>query len=80
MKKPIKKENENKVTKETNLGELLENHPEIAEVLFDYNLHCVGCPISGYDTVENGAKAHGLTDKEIEELIQRINEVIVFKE
>jgi hybrid cluster-associated redox disulfide protein len=75
----MKKKNE-KVTKDTNLGELVQAHPEIAEVLYDYGLHCVGCPASGVDTLENGAKVHGLKDQEVEEMVARINEVIVYKE
>jgi len=64
------------VTKDTNLGEVLLKYPKVAEVLLSYGLHCVGCPVSGFDTIENGAKIHGLKSNEVEELVQRINEVI----
>jgi hybrid cluster-associated redox disulfide protein len=69
-----------KVTKDSNLAEVVYKNPEAAEVLIDYGLHCVGCAASSYDTVEAGAKVHGLSDKEIDEMIERVNEVIKFKE
>ena len=75
MKKEIKK-----ITKDSNLAEVVYKHPESEEVLMDYGLHCVGCIASVYDTIEAGAKVHGLSDKDIEEMVERINEVIKFKE
>jgi hybrid cluster-associated redox disulfide protein len=75
MKKPIKR-----VTKKTNIAKLVYEHPETVEVFMDYGLHCVGCPASGADSLEAGAKIHGLADKEIVELVGRVNEVIKFEE
>jgi hybrid cluster-associated redox disulfide protein len=69
-----------KINKESNLAEILTQFPEIAEVLIDYGLHCIGCPLSGMDTLESGAKVHGLSDEEIDEMIERLNEVIKFHE
>ena len=31
------------VTKETLVGELVNNYPETAEVLFGIGMHCLGC-------------------------------------
>lgn len=79
MKKD-KKETPAEITKDSNLAEVVYKYPETAEVLMDYGLHCVGCFASAYDTIEAGAKVHGLSDKDIEEMVVRINEVIKFKE
>ena len=78
--KKVNQTKNNPVTKDTNLAELVHFHPESAEVLLDYGLHCIGCVASSFDTVEAGAKAHGLSDKDIEDMVLRINEVINFKE
>ena len=59
-----------------NLGEVVFKYPEAAEVLTDYGLSCVGCFASSFDTIEQGAKIHQLSDEELEEMIERINEVI----
>ena len=65
-----------KVTKDTNLAELISEHPKTAEVLLDYGLHCVGCVANSFDTLQVGARIHGYSDEEIEELVDRVNEVI----
>lgn len=77
MKKEVSK---TLVTKDTNLGELVLKHPEAAEVLLDYGLHCVGCIASSFDTVEMGAKVHGMSDAEITGMVERINEVVKHNE
>lgn len=68
------------ITKDTNIAELVFKYPVAAEVLLDYGLHCVGCGASGFDTIEMGAKIHGMTSSEIEELVARVNEVISYGE
>ncbi|NMB69842.1 DUF1858 domain-containing protein [candidate division WWE3 bacterium] len=68
------------ITKDMNLGEVVYKYPESAEVLTDYGLHCVGCFANAFDTIEAGAKIHGMSDDEIEEMIDRVNEVINFGE
>lgn len=68
------------ITKDMNLGEVVYKYPETAEVLTDYGLHCVGCFANAFDTIEAGAKIHGMSDDEIEEMIDRVNEVINFGE
>jgi hybrid cluster-associated redox disulfide protein len=69
-----------KVTKDTNIGDLVHEHPKVVEVLFDYGLHCVGCALSPLDTLEEGSKLHGISDEEINEMVERVNEVIEHEE
>jgi hybrid cluster-associated redox disulfide protein len=78
--KPKTKQTEPVVSRESNLGEVVFNYPETAEILLDYGLHCVGCGAMHYDTIETGARIHGLSDTEIDGLVLRINEVIEFDE
>ena len=63
------------ITKDMNLADVLFKYPETAEVFTDYGLHCVGCFAASFDTIEMGAKIHQLTDDEIKEMIERVNEV-----
>lgn len=74
------KQNIVKITKDANLGEVVFKYPEVVEVLTDYGLHCVGCFASSFDTIEMGAKVHGMSDEEISEMLERVNEVIEFEE
>lgn len=65
------------ITKDSNIAKLIEEHPETAEVLMDYGLHCVGCIASSYDSVEQGAKVHGLSDGDIDNMLNEINDKIL---
>lgn len=56
--------------------EVVEKHPESAAILTGYGLHCVGCHFSDIDTLEAGAKLHGMDNETIEMMIKDINEVI----
>lgn len=69
-----------KVTKDANLGAVVFRFPQVEEVLLDYGLHCTSCIAAGFDTIEMGAKAHGMPDDEVEEMIERMNEVIAHAE
>ena len=63
----------NKIGKDTGIEEIIEANPEMNEVLYEYGLYCGNCFAAGWDTLEEGAKMHGLEDDEIEELIQELN-------
>jgi len=69
-----------KIKKETPINELLEQHPEVAEILMTYGLHCVGCHFSDLDTLEDGAAMHGMPDEEVELMIRDVNAVVSKKE
>jgi hybrid cluster-associated redox disulfide protein len=64
------------ITKDANLGELVFKYPQLAEVFMDYGLHCVGCVANSFDTIEMGAKVHGMSDEDIKEMVDRVNEVL----
>jgi len=65
-----------KVTKKTNIFNLVKNYPETEEILLDYGLHCVSCFASQFDTIEDGCKVHGFDNSTMRELIEDINKVI----
>ena len=64
------------VTVRTNIAKLVYEYPEAAEVLMSFGLHCIGCFASGFDTIKQGASIHGMSDEEINEMIDEINKVI----
>jgi len=65
------------VTRDMNLGEVAARWPQARAKLLDYGLHCVGCFASSFDTIEAGAKVHGMSEGEIEEMIGEINHAII---
>jgi len=68
--------NEAKITKKTPINHLIEKHPEVTEILMGYGLHCVGCHFSEFDTLEDGAMMHGLSDEDVELMLKDVNEVV----
>ena len=60
-----------KIDKKTSFSELLEKHPESAEVLMEAGMHCIGCPMAMQESLEDGIKAHGL---DVDKVIRKINE------
>src|SRR3989338_3186821 len=63
------------ITKDMPIGEVVERYPEAAEVLTAYGLHCVGCHVSPFETVEQGALGHGMDEATIKEMIDEANKV-----
>jgi hybrid cluster-associated redox disulfide protein len=62
-----------KITKKTNMNELLMKKPELAELLFSSGMGCIGCPMAEMETIEEGCKAHGMSDKQIEKFVEKLN-------
>ena len=65
------------ITKDILIGELVENYPELAKVLVEeYGFHCIGCMAAGMETLEEGATVHGLSEKEIKEMVKNLKELV----
>jgi len=54
-------------------SEVLKKSPDSAEILFENGLHCIGCGMAMYETLEQGCLAHGMNKKQIDTLIKKIN-------
>lgn len=65
-----------KITKEMTLGEVAARYPDAAGVMLNYGLHCIGCHVATWETVEQGAKAHGLSDKQVSEMVAEMNKLV----
>ena len=67
----IKESVKMKFNKDTKIGELLEAAPEKAEILMEAGMHCLGCPASQAETLEEACEVHGI---DVDELMSKINE------
>ncbi len=65
-----------KITKDMTLGDVVTRYPESAEVMMEYGLHCIGCHVAAWESVEEGAKAHGLDDKKVKEMLDKMNKAV----
>ena len=67
---------ENPISKDMMLGDIVSNYPESVPVITGYGLHCIGCHISPFETLEQGCKGHGVPDEMIDELLNDANEAV----
>jgi hybrid cluster-associated redox disulfide protein len=65
-----------KITKEMKISDIIENYPDVIPLLMGYGLHCVGCHFSGHDTLGQGAKLHGMSNEDIEMMVNDCNELL----
>ena len=70
------KEKTQKITKESMIGEIVEKYPQVAGTLMDLGLHCIGCHVAGFESLEMGFKAHGMDDKQVDEAIKKLNDAV----
>lgn len=62
------------ITKDTVIGDILDIAPQTAPVFFSIGMHCLGCPSSRGETVEEACMVHGLTDEQMDKLLEIVNE------
>lgn len=62
------------VEKDTMIGELLQIDTNIAPILFGIGMHCLGCPASQMETIEEAAMVHGINPQD---LVDEINKFLV---
>lgn len=58
------------IDKNTKIGDLLEKAPEKADILLEAGMHCLGCPASQAETLEEACEVHGI---DVEELLEQLN-------
>ncbi|MBR1771135.1 MAG: DUF1858 domain-containing protein [Lachnospiraceae bacterium] len=48
------------ITKEMTIGEILRANPEVAPLLLEAGMHCLGCPSAQGESLEEAAMVHGI--------------------
>lgn len=61
------------VNRKTLIGEIVNQYPETAEVLLGIGMHCLGCPASQAESLEDACAVHGVDP---ESVIKDINDKI----
>ncbi len=57
------------ITKDMTIGEILVNKPEVAPILMEMGMHCLGCPASQGESLADAAAVHGMN---IDDLMGKI--------
>lgn len=61
------------ITKDTIIGDILTIAPQTAPLFMNIGMHCLGCPASRGETVEQACMVHGV---EVDDLLAKVNEMI----
>lgn len=61
------------VTKTTQIAELLNINPNVKDILLGFGLHCLGCPMSQMESLEDACAVHGI---DIDLLLEKVNEFL----
>jgi hybrid cluster-associated redox disulfide protein len=66
---------EGPIKKTMGIREIVEKYPESIGVLASHGFHCLGCIAAQFETLEQGAQAHGIDpDKLVEEMNKAVKE------
>lgn len=60
------------ITKEMTIGEILRKNPDVAPILMETGMHCLGCPSAQRESLEEAAMVHGM---DIDELMKKIESI-----
>lgn len=61
------------ITKDTIIGDILDIAPETAPAFLAIGMHCLGCPSSRGETVEEACMVHGV---DVEQLLAQLNSMM----
>ena len=69
------------IAKDMPIGQIFEKYPQkaakLADVMTNHGLHCVGCHVNVFETIEQGAMGHGMNKKELDLLLKSMNDVLM---
>ncbi len=65
------------ISKDMLIGEILSIDPGNAMILMQSGMHCVGCPSSQMESLEEAAMVHGM---DVDQLINDMNDYLALKE
>jgi hybrid cluster-associated redox disulfide protein len=61
------------ITKDMSIQDIVSKYPDAVDVFSHHGLHCVGCFAATYESLEQGASAHGL---DTDALLKDLNDTI----
>jgi hybrid cluster-associated redox disulfide protein len=64
------------ITKNMLIGDIVTKYPSSIPTMLDYGLHCIGCHVATWETLEQGASSHHI---DVDKLVNEINETLEAK-
>lgn len=74
--KKTKAKSKSAISKSMLIGEIASKYPKSVEVMFKHGMHCVGCAMTAYENLEQGCKAHGMSDEDIDKMVEEMNKAV----
>jgi len=65
-----------KITKDMNFSEVLEKYPNTASIMMKHGLHCIGCHIAAFESIEQGCLGHGMKEEDMKKMLKEMNEAV----
>lgn len=62
------------ITKDMKVGEIMDIVAGSGDIMASYGLHCVGCHVNVFETLEQGTMGHGMEESTLENMVRDLNE------
>ena len=66
-----------RITKDTTIGEAIQIDAGIVPILMGAGMHCVGCPSSAMESLEEACMVHGM---DADQVLKRVNDYLANKD
>ncbi len=63
------------VMKEMTMGDIIQKWPAAADIMQGYGLHCFGCHVNLFESLEQGVLGHGMTEEVMSNLLADLNKM-----
>lgn len=61
------------ITKDTIIGDILDNAPETAPIFLEIGMHCLGCPSARSESVKDACMVHGV---DADDIVAKLNSAV----
>lgn len=61
------------ISKDMTISQVLELHPKAAQIMQQFGLHCFGCSINVFETLEQGIVGHGMPESTLKAMLEALN-------
>ena len=65
-----------KITGDMTIGDVVAKYPSTIEVLLSNGVHCVGCHVQYWETLQQGFMGHGMSEEQANDVIRQLNEAV----
>ena len=68
-----KQEHQSLITKDMTIGDVVMKYPQLVDLMQGYGLHCIGCSVNPFESLEQGAMGHGMSEDVFEQMLNDLN-------